>query len=177
MLRSAEGAAAVSGLLQTLSALAALVLSYVVGFAAVAVLLLPYLGGWGIILSIGGVIIALPFLGVAALVLLVFRRSIAAYPLAWCCAAPPAVLAAWLAAEYGTAYRFRGFTIPDYLAVRNVIERAVHVVLTAGMASVAFYVTEPRIRARAALALLRRREARSNGRFSLNVEPTHRPRS
>lgn len=89
------------------------------GFAAVAVLSLSFLGGWGIILSIGGVIIALPFLAVAALVLLVFRRSIAAHPLAWCCAAPPAVLAAWRALEYGTSYRFRGFTIPDYLSLQT----------------------------------------------------------
>lgn len=44
------------GPLQALSALAALVLSYVVGFAPLAVRLLPYLGGWGIILSLGGVI-------------------------------------------------------------------------------------------------------------------------
>ncbi|KAB7782240.1 hypothetical protein [Methylorubrum populi] len=166
-----------SGSLHTLSALAALVLSYVVGFAALAVLLLPYLGGWGIILSIGGVIIALPFLAAAALVLLVFRRSIAAHPLAWCCAAPPAVLAVWLAVEYGTNYRFRGFTILDYLAIRNVIERAVLVVLTACMVSVAFYVTEPRIRARVALALLRRRETRGNSRLALTIGPTRRPRN
>lgn len=64
-----------SGPLQALSALAARVLSYVVGFAALAVRLLPYLGGWGIILSLGGVIIALPFRAAAAPALLRRRET------------------------------------------------------------------------------------------------------
>ncbi|MBA8911897.1 hypothetical protein [Methylorubrum thiocyanatum] len=50
-------------------------LSYVVGFAALAVLLLPSLGGWGIILSLGGVSIALPSRAVAAPALLRRRET------------------------------------------------------------------------------------------------------
>lgn len=57
------------------------------------------------------------------------------------------------------------------------IEGAVLVVLTAGVVSVAFYGTEPRIRARAALALLRRREARSDSLFARTIEPARRPRN
>ena len=127
---------------ETLRSVGRLVGSYVIGLAVCGLVFMPYVGRWALILTFGGVFIALPFLGIALIVFALFSQSITTHLAAWCIAAPLTVLIVWLTVEYGMNYSGRGFSPLAYIEFRNVIERAAMVLISASVSSGVFYVLE-----------------------------------
>jgi hypothetical protein len=117
-----------------------LTLCYVGGIVLGILILLPWLGFPLIVFIPDGMILAFPLFLVALLVLLIFHDHIQSHLLAWCLVAPVSVVIAWLAIEYGVVYSHRGYRLEQYLAIRNVLERAFLALLCVSAASVLFYV-------------------------------------
>jgi hypothetical protein len=111
---------------------------YVLGIVAGNIILLPWTGPLAIAFIIGGAVIALPLLMVALFVLLLFCNHIQEHLLVWCLFAPISVVIGWLAMEYLTIY-FERVDLLQYLAIRNVLERAFLAFVCTSLASLVFY--------------------------------------
>ena len=118
-----------------------LAISYTLGFAAIGVLLLPF-GAIGLIVTVGEWLIALPFLGVTAIVVLLFKRSIAQHRAWWCAVSPAVLIGCWLTWEYKFSYYGLRYDFIDYLQIRNVGERAAFVALVSIISAISFYFIE-----------------------------------
>ena len=119
-----------------------LIFAYGAGLIVGNLIYLPYTGGLAFIFIIAGLIVALPFLGIALAVLQIFYRPIRRYILVWCMIAPLLTVITWLGYEWTSDYRVRGYDALAYLQIRNVLERAVLVLTCSSISALVFYRAE-----------------------------------
>lgn len=120
--------------------LTSLLIAYVVGLFVGNLLLAPFVTGLGaFVFAAGGLIAALPILGLVALVLIFLRSSIENNLAAWCVLGAICVPAAWLVIEYLSSYAGR-VSVIEYASLKNVWERASIAASCALVSSIAYYL-------------------------------------
>lgn len=115
-----------------------IILAYLIGLVIGNIILLPYTGALALVFIVGGVIIALPLLGITLLIIPFIKTSLEKNLKIWCIVATIIVPIAWLAMEYITNYSNK-FDVAGYLSIRNVWERALLAFLCGGSSAVFYY--------------------------------------
>jgi hypothetical protein len=114
---------------------------YLVGLFAGNMIFALYFGGplIGVVLTIGGAVLALPILVPVVLAFVLLRTWILRHLPLWCVVAPVLVVVVWMWAEWQFNYSTRGNDLYWYLSLRNVWERAVLALTCASIASFMFW--------------------------------------